>query len=318
MGVSMGGQDMLRLMFLAPDFTGSQFLFLKSGFEPGGSIVWQSMATMVALNAMMAQVINHFYSGQTHWEHPFSVVSDDGRHIYTVRTMPSDLWHAVTDPRGFTANRLNPVTLRPLMEFFTGRNQAGRTVSMGEQISDLIKNVTPIPLQPLAFARPLDDTGWGQYLKFAGLQTFPNRTLAESTAIQKASGHDENGSISNVDLKQHQFVNNRLRQLRAGEITWRDIGEDVGRGLMTVAQFKRIETQMKQPTELASRISALPLSDALDVYEVATEEEKRVLFPLLREKYFRFMKTEAKLKTADQINFMRYKVLKILQPPSED
>jgi hypothetical protein len=189
---------------------------------------------------------------------------------------------------------------------------------MGEQISDLIKNVTPIPLQPLAFARPLDDTGWGQYLKFAGLQTFPNRTLAESTAIQKASGHDENGPISNVDLKQHQFVNNRLRQLRAGEITWRDIGEDVGRGLMTVTQFKRIETQMKQPTELASRVSALPLSDALDVYEVATEEEKRVLFPLLREKYFRFMKTEAKLKTADQINFMRYKVLKILQPPSED
>jgi hypothetical protein len=36
----------------------------------------------------------------------FSVVSPDGKKVWTVRTMPQDMMHAMTDPRGFNGDGL--------------------------------------------------------------------------------------------------------------------------------------------------------------------------------------------------------------------
>ena len=139
LGKSLTGQVFLRLTMLAPDFTGSQYYFAKAGFEPGGSQVWQSFARIAAYNALVAQTLNLLNTGKVRMDHPFSVVSEDGKNVYPVRTMPEDISHALTDPRGFAYNRLNPITTKPAIEFLTGKDQQGRNASYGQQLADLLK-----------------------------------------------------------------------------------------------------------------------------------------------------------------------------------
>lgn len=315
LGVSMGSQDALRLAFLAPDFTGSQLFFARAGFQPGGSVVWQSMATVAIYNALVAQILNALTTGEIHMDHPFSVQSPDGKKSYSVRTMPSDLWHALTDPRGFISNRLNPVTVRPAMEFLTGRNQSGRTASYDQQVSDFFKNVFPIPAQGLLFSRP-DQTPFSQFIKGWGIQQMPNRSVAETLAIQKASSRGESGAIPDGQMRQHQYVGDRIDKLRAGEITASDIRDDVQTGRMSQPQAIRVIKEAAL-SPLVARVTFLPLNDALDVYGVATDDEKRMLFPVIKLKYDRYRLTETRNRTADQNNYMAYKVLTILQPPEE-
>lgn len=58
-------------------------------------------------------------------------------------------WHLATDPRGFLANRLNPIVTRAGMEAVSGRDKMGRTRTMGEQLADLFQNIVPMPAQGL-------------------------------------------------------------------------------------------------------------------------------------------------------------------------
>jgi hypothetical protein len=125
-------------------------------------------------------------------EEPFGVVSGDGKKVYSVRTMPSDLWHAATNPRDFPFNRLNPVFSRTGVELGTGRDKQGHERSMGEQIVDLFKNMTPIPAQGIldkvtGQTRPNESLS-DSALSVAGLTTKANYTPAESLAYKLSSG----------------------------------------------------------------------------------------------------------------------------------
>jgi hypothetical protein len=91
-------------------------------------------------------------TGKMHPEVPFGVVSKDGKKVYSVRTMPQDIYHALTEPMDFASNRLNPLLSRTAVEAITGRDKEGRIRDTADQLKDLISNVAPIPLQGVANA----------------------------------------------------------------------------------------------------------------------------------------------------------------------
>jgi hypothetical protein len=311
LGKSVTGQDFLRLTMLAPDFTGSQYYFAKAGFQAGGSQVWQSFARISAYNLLVAQTLNMLNTGKVRMDHPFSVVSDDGKNIYSVRTMPEDLAHALTDPRGFAYNRLNPVTTKPAIEFLTGKDQQGRNASYGQQLTDLLKNVVPMPLQSLGAQDPA-----GQFMRSFGVARTPNRSAAEQLAIQKASARGSQGAIPQEQLTQHQAMHDLTDQLRNGQITNQQIVQQLRQGAITRQQAERIlkESQM---SPLAARIQNLPLADSLDVYDIATSQEKVELQQLMMKKVENFSKTRGD-RTVQANAFLVQRIRKSLGLPQPE
>jgi hypothetical protein len=287
LGKSLTGQDFLRLVMLAPDFTGSQYYFAKAGFQPGGSQVWQSFARIAAYNLLVAQTLNMLNTGKVRMDHPFSVVSEDGKNIYSVRTMPEDIANALSDPRRFAYNRLNPITTKPAIEFLTGKDQQGRNASYGQQLTDLLKNVVPMPAQSIGAQDPA-----GQFMRSFGIARTPNRSAAEQLAIQKASARGSQGAIPQEQLAQHQMIHNLTDQLRDGQITNQQVVQALRDGTISRQQAERVIKESRL-SPLAARLVNLPINDALDVYEIATSQEKTQLQPLMMKKIEQFGKTQA-------------------------
>jgi len=83
---------------------------------------------------------NLLTTGQAHPEAPFGVVmpgkkGEDDK-VFTLRTLPTDLLHAATSPREFIAGRVNPLTVRPALEFLTHRDTQGRKVTNFQETRD--------------------------------------------------------------------------------------------------------------------------------------------------------------------------------------
>ena len=305
LGYSMSTQDALRLAFLAPDFTGSQLMFAHAGLESGGSVVWQSMARIALYNMMAAQTINLLNTGSVHMDHPFGVVSADGKNVYSIRTMPDDIAHYLTDPRGSIYNRLNPITSKPAVEFLSGKDQSGRNASYGQQLGDLLKNVVPITFQS-AIPRP-DQTAVQQFGRGLGVQTNPNRSVAENLAIQKVSARGPEGAVEQGQIESHQLANRMIDQVRNHEIGTQELTQAVLDGKITRNQAARITKEALMPP-LTGRVASLPLSDALDVYAVATQAEKQELLPEMQKKIATFHHNTNRTKTPQQIQYLNQRI----------
>jgi hypothetical protein len=311
LGLSLSGQDGLRLAMLAPDFTGSQLLFAKSGFQPGGSAVWQSFGRIALYNAAVAQLLNLMIGGKVRMDHPFSVVSPDDKNLYSIRTMPEDIAHLLTDPRSFTYNRLNPVTTKPAVEFLTGKDQRGRNADYGQQVADLLRNVIPISLS--GFTQPTPGAGVQQFERGFGVGRTQNRSAAETLALQRASAKDSQGAIPQSELAAHHQILQLTDQLRQGQINPRQVIQAMQQGQISRRTASKILADSRM-TPLASSVANLPMSDSLDVYSVATPQERAGLLPILRKKIENFMRTETD-RTPEQNRFIAYKIRKVLGIP---
>lgn len=165
LGRSATQQDALRLAMLAPDFFEARSRFAwqaitKYGGRPhlnSGKLVIgeQGKALMYGAAALYltARVMNKILDDQYHFEpkNAFNVVYN-GK-AYSLRTVQGDLVHAASDFQGFLRNRLNPIWGHAAMEFVTGRDNFGRTRTLGQQAEDAAKNVIPISLKGLFSGR---------------------------------------------------------------------------------------------------------------------------------------------------------------------
>jgi hypothetical protein len=289
LGVSMASQDAARLFFLAPDFTGSQALFAKYALQPGGSVIAQSLGRIALYNFAAAQILNLLTTGQIHPEHPFGVVSSDDKNVWTVRTMPQDMLHAMTDPRGFIYNRLNPLIARTGAEAVLGRDSQGRKVDAQQEVHDLLRNILPIPGQALLPGfHPEGQTNLTQVARALGATAIPNRTSAEDTARELASGHTATGPVKPEQLERHQLVLDIENKLQDKTITPEALNQYVEQGKITKKDLGDIKTNMREsqlmgPTDarLYRYASRLPADELLKVWDVATPSEKKDLRPLM-------------------------------------
>lgn len=145
MGRSKTIQDMFRLVALAPDFLEARAKFVGQALKPYGREQGAALIRLSAYMAITAQVTNYLLNGEADWTRPFSMRINDK--YYTLRSVPGDLIHLVTDPRSFTYHRLNPTIARPVIEALTGRDQFGRKRNISTQMADWVKSQLPIPVQ---------------------------------------------------------------------------------------------------------------------------------------------------------------------------
>jgi hypothetical protein len=148
MGRSSTTQDIYRLLSLAPDFLEARLRFAGQALRPYGAEQRAALIRAVVGMQAGAMVFNMLFSDdhKTHWNEPFSLVIGDTQ--YSLRSVPGDIYHLLSDPRSFAYHRINPVTAKPVVEFFSGRNFWGRQQDFLEWAKSFGAGVAPIPTQP--------------------------------------------------------------------------------------------------------------------------------------------------------------------------
>lgn len=300
LGVSAAQQDFYKMVALAPDWLLSEIRMLgrSAGMmdKESGAYVRKQMAKQTAAIWLAARVLNGLASGgkNFHNEAPFGVVrkNDKGEEtVYSVRTLPTDLLHVMSDPEGFLRNRVNPLTIRPLVEGLTGRDQMGRRADIGTQISDEFRNVVPIAAQGLFRTSDLDPVN--QAFKGVGGNVYKYRTEAEKLAQQYASDRMPSGPVNPENLKAHQEDIRLEDAFRRGEISKGQISQ-------RVSKRRADEIIRRAPmTPLQARFDRLPLSEAINVWDAATKAEKDQLASMLWKKRAGYLKQHSAAERAE-------------------
>ena len=145
-------QDAYRTFLLAPDFLEARAGFVGQALKPGGlgakgffkNEQVQALALLALTQYMTARILNQVLDKDPHWEfkNAFRVIA--GNHAYSLRTVPGDIIHLLSDPRGFVFNRLSPLIGRGGLELATQRDYRGVKRDFTEQMADLLKSGIPI------------------------------------------------------------------------------------------------------------------------------------------------------------------------------
>jgi hypothetical protein len=293
MGRSVATQDLFRVVALAPDWLESEIRSFASMFGEGGKIPRQDFTRMAIGMWAAARVLNYVISGQGHYEAPFGVAwrGDDGKEkIYSVRTLPGDFFHAVSDPAGFLAGRQAPLA-KTATEMMRGVDERGHKIPPTGIFMNVARNIAPIPIQTavksLSGQIP-DVTSGDQVVKALGGTVQPYRTEAQKLAGQIASSHSEMGEVDPAQLRRHQAVLELENQMRAGRVQVQDLNQMVLHGTIAPEQAKQVVNNVRQTTgmdpeqaRLYSMASRAAMPDFLRIYSAATPEEKHALVKLL-------------------------------------
>lgn len=301
MGRSLASQDAARMALLAPDWLESEVRSLHRAIDPKrGAIMRQDLARISLFTFAAARVLNLLTTGQAHPEAPFGVVlpgqkGEDDK-VFSFRTLPVDLVHAMSDPRQFIAGRVNPLTVRPTIEGITGRDYFGRKVTPGQEVRDFASNIVPIATQiPAKKMLNIQDVSNPEMVaRMAGMSVNRYRTEAEKLAQEKASDRMPSGLVTDQELANHQR-NIRLEDmLRNGNVTPAQLRQQLPR---TTAQGIIDGANL---TPLQSRFKRLPLPDALEVWDMALPREKEELIGEMRAKRTAYLKSHhAQERAAD-------------------
>lgn len=277
-------QDVLRMALLAPDFLEARGRFVGQALKPYGREQALALITGALLMYVAARILNQLLTGNPRWEaqNVFDVVYK-GR-AYTLRSVPADLIHLFTDPRGFIYNRLNPIYGRGAVEGITGRDKYGRKQSVGQQVKDTLSGGLPIPVQGLSKGNesgPLETA-----LSSTGVSTFPYKSPAERLAQRYTLDSMPLGEES----KDRKDANHEARsledKLRKKEISPRAVRRAYEEGKITSSDRKRILARAAR-TPLQNSFRSLTPQQAIDVWDKANTEERKQIRPLLANKLSR-------------------------------
>ena len=289
-------QDVLRMTLLAPDFLEARGRFVGQALKPYG----REQALAIIRGALglyvTARVANQLLNNDPHWDpqDAFSVIFKGKS--YTLRSVPGDLLHLFTDPRGFIYNRLNPIYGKGAIEAITGRDQYGRKRDIAEQAKDSLRGAIPIPFQGLV--KNSEGGGVAQTaLTSTGVSTYPYRTPAERLARQFTLDNiplgPESADRKDANRLAHQFED----QLRNREKTPEDLIRARQEGKITAADQQKILARAAR-TPLQNAFRSLTPEQALQVWAKATPEEKQQIRPLFANKLGGVEKLPAEKRTA--------------------
>jgi hypothetical protein len=298
LGRAVGTQDFLRLMTLAPDWLESEIRALKRTMDPtGGVMLRRDLVRLTAGLWATSRLLNMLVSGKMHNEAPFGVAwtdADGKEKIYSIRTLPTDMFHAVTDPAGFMKGRLSP-GMRATTEAISGRDFQGRKLTPADTAVDIVRNnFVPIPAQAIfkgVTGGSPDLTTPDQAVKAAGLTAQVYRSEAQKLANTLSANRNETGPVDESQLAKHRAIINLENQIRSGQAPITTLNDLVEQGHMSVKEAKQVqknvqETQGMDP-EMANfytRASRLPMPEFLKIWDAATPNEQAVLTKLLIKK----------------------------------
>ena len=322
MGRTLQDQKVLRRLLLAPDFlesTGRSVLDLadKYGSNMVSNLIKFNVAHMLTA-AGINYALHHNDEDDTTkgavnashiLDHPYGVVSADGKTVYGLRTTMTDFLHMINKPRDFAYNRVNPF-IRATDEVAEQRNQYGRKESLGEAVKAFPKAALPIQVQNAVGLGPnttTEPSARDQFMKSIGIQARPNRTNAEQLAIDKVSAHLQGQEArTGQALVRQQLKFNAEDNLRAAYATQdpekkkaainaakHDIQNLAYRKIIDAEEVKKINTDA-QGSRLKSIFTSLEPMDALDVWDQSTDAEKKELDVAMNSKYLSWRENLAK------------------------
>lgn len=304
-GRAAAAMDIARLTALAPDWVESEMRFYKRMLTPGdeGALARRDTAKVLGSLFIISHVISALLDkGNPHFEAPFGIVSKDenGKEkVYSMRTLPTDFLHLAGDPAGFISGRLSP-TVRTASEFITGRDSLGRKKDSEGAFVDVLKgvgaNLVPMGVKTITESAagegpqgldPID-----ALIKGAGFQVKMYRTSAEELATKLAMEKMDGVPIDPTKLRRHRQMLDLEEGMRQGRISDTDIDNAVQRGLIHAdeakAIFKSQGVLSDEPdinkVRLYSHSQRASLPDLIQIYNQATEDERRVLYPLVIKK----------------------------------
>lgn len=275
-------KTLLRLATFAPDFLESRMRFVGQAFTKYGgeqrTALVRGALVMYAASRIANAVLNQ---GDAKWdpEHAFSVVVN-GR-SYSLRTVQGDILHAVTDPRGFIYNRLNPLTTRPVVEFLSGRDQMGRQKSTFSQVKDLGKSALPFGVQKVI--QTPDEDWLNSILTSTGLEAKNYRTPTEEAVHKMYLAHIPDAPEDEEKEAEGRKMRQMEDKVRSGHMTAGDVWAKVQKGEITPKEARRTIDRAHK-SRLQIEFQSLSLRDAMSVYAKANPLEQAELRPELAHK----------------------------------
>lgn len=295
LGRSATTQDFLRLTTLAPDWLESELRLVKRSLGGEGKaaavIANQDNFRLAAYLFLATRVMNLMVSGKVHPEAPFGVVQENGpgkdNTVWSVRTLPTDMLHALTEPREFLANRLNPLTVRTAMDLVSGRDEYGRKLPPQNAVFTAAKNVAPIWSQTV-FSKmagfPTDMKFWEQFSRGMGLAPYKYRTEAEKLAQTYASNKMPSGPEDPQAYAKYIRDIHLEDALRAGQVNKASVHQLLGKR----AADEIIKRSSMTPIQ--ARFERTTMTEALQIYRIATANEKEQLTTMLWKKRASWLK----------------------------
>jgi hypothetical protein len=280
MGRNPTFQDSLRLATLAPDFLEARTRFVLQAMKPYGR---EQAAALIRLGLglhVTTRIANKIFDDDYHWDRPFSFVINERE--FTLRTVPGDIMHLLDNPRNFIYHRINPTLTRPAIEALTGRDGLGRKRIFSEQLRDWILGHVPIPLQSLTDER--DRKLWESMLQSLGVGTFQYRTEAERMAGQYVADIMPSRGLRGEEKERSLLRRRLMDRIRRGD---KDARKEARAALRDKAinqnDYNLILRESRRP-RIYTLVNRLPLEQALDVYEEATEKERKIIRPIILRK----------------------------------
>lgn len=281
MGRNPTFQDMLRLTMLAPDFMESRVRFAAQAALPTGQEQLNALLKIALTQYVGARILNYAVNKDAHWDpqDAFSLIVGNSR--YQIRSVPGDMLRAIDDERKFVQHRANPLTVRPLIEMYTGRDEFGRQRTPGQVALDYARNMAPIPFQgPIKKGdQDLANSIWTSL----GVESSKYYTPAENLALAYLRNHESTGPEDTAEMEKQRNLTQLREGIQQGKVGWDSVWKLADDGKLTSAQIDHLVRSVDQ-TNLQRWTQGLKLSEAIDVYKHAKPEEQKQLHDALYNK----------------------------------
>lgn len=191
MGRNPTFQHLLRLCLLAPDFLEARSKFTGQAMQGIASKVGReqafAMATLAVTFYVAARAMNAALNdGDTKndLDHLFTVQA--GNRVFSMRSVPEDIYRLVHDWQSFTAGRVSPLIGTGVLEGIFGVNRRGEKLDGGDVVQDMLANALPMSVRMVPGLRDLTRTQknspvnpWEQFLGALGLQIGRHSPITE-------------------------------------------------------------------------------------------------------------------------------------------
>lgn len=278
-------QDAMRLLLLAPDFLESRLKFAGAALTPSGREQRIALIKGALIMGIGAQAVNILFGDdhKTHWDKPFSAII--GGREYSPRSVVGDMAHAITDPRGFWYNRINPLWSKPIIELASGRNQYGQKEVMEDSIKNTIKSWAPLPAQGLFKTNTGQTTAqsiYGALLGSIGMTNKLYKTPVEKEISDIAFGHMQMGAESPSQKRRYEEFSSLKDAYMTGALsTIRDVAAKAKADgvVISTSQLRQIElsrdaTPQAKEKLLEHKMKDFSPEEAIDVWGKMSDDEK--------------------------------------------
>jgi hypothetical protein len=283
-----------HLVLFSPDFTKARAQFVVQGFGKFGQEQRLALLRGAVVIYAVARIVNAILNRDeglkgAKWDpaDALSMVTPKswgrmGDKRLSLRTVQGDLMGLIDNPATWAYNRLNPVTLRPTIEFLIGRDNFGRQEAKAHFAKDYVKQLSPLPVQKLFTTSDegvVSSLFQASGLNFANYRT-PLETMAMKLRIKGIPDKPESDEKADEQRKNVQIV----EKVRDGRMSPTDVWNQVNAGKLTAREAGAIVKRASM-TELQYNVDHLQdFDDALAVWNKADPQEKAELKDVMEQK----------------------------------